>query len=33
MGRMSNPNFMQVFVNLSLGKFLSEDVSLMIKVI
>lgn len=33
MGRMSNPNFMQVFVNLSLSKFLTEDVSLMIKVI
>jgi hypothetical protein len=30
---MSNPNYMQVFVNLSLSKFLIEDVSLMIKVI
>jgi hypothetical protein len=30
---MSNPNYMQVFVNLSLSKFLTEDVSLMIKVI
>jgi len=33
MGRMSNPNYMQVFVNLSLSKFLQEDVSLVIKVI
>jgi len=33
MGRMTNPNYIQIFVNLSLSKFLQEDVSLVIKVI